>query len=693
MNTENLKRTVGFSAATAIGLGAMLGAGIFVFPGLAGGKAGFAAIISFLIGGAIALAAAICTAELSTAMPQSGGGYFFISRSFGRFWGTLTGIGQWVGLIFACAFYLVSFGEYAVTLFEELGINGLGFKKLWAFCFTLLLLLLNILGTKKVGRIQNIMIISLTAILVTMLSYGIVDLFLINERTAAFDNILPDSKLTIFTTTALIFTSYLGFVQIANISAEIRQPAKNLPRSLIGSVLIATALYAFVMTVCTFTFTREELKNFGETATIEVAREILGNWGAVVILIGGLLAALSSANASVISASRGVFALSKDRLISKKASKINKRFGTPHISLLLVCLPVAVMLMRSDLAVFAEVASFLHLMIYGAICLSVLKLRRENPTWYVPAFKVPGSEFIAGFGAVSCFSLVFFMQKTSILISLGILVLASIYYLVYVRKINLELHTPVPPHIDPGLFSPNILVPIDITAEKKDLPYPVLKAMPESRLLLLGFKETPEQSESEQSEEEYGEEGKEKLKSVTKHLEDADYDFESELIFSNDIKSQIEQVIETEDPNFILTLKPLSELQQIVIPIYNQTQINNQLNTIVHNLQENKTMTIKVLLFPEEKEDGASNETQLKKALEQQLGLIHARVDDYEIFHNEKSTPEALVQKISDRTDLVIWPEADPGERQVFLNNILEKESIDTSSPIIMILKKKSDQK
>ena len=77
--------------ATSIGLGAMLGAGIFVFPGLAGGYAGFAAIISFLIGGIIALLTAACTAELATAMPQSGGGYFFISRSFGTFWGTFPG--------------------------------------------------------------------------------------------------------------------------------------------------------------------------------------------------------------------------------------------------------------------------------------------------------------------------------------------------------------------------------------------------------------------------------------------------------------------------------------------------------------------------------------------------------------------------------------------------------------------------
>lgn len=137
MNPNKLKRTIGLIAATSIGLGAMLGAGIFVFPGLAGGSAGFAAIISFIIGGIIALLVAACTAELATAMPQSGGGYFFISRSFGTFWGTLTGISQWIGLIFACAFYLVSFGAYAITFLTELNITGFSSTKILVIFFLL----------------------------------------------------------------------------------------------------------------------------------------------------------------------------------------------------------------------------------------------------------------------------------------------------------------------------------------------------------------------------------------------------------------------------------------------------------------------------------------------------------------------------------------------------------------------------
>jgi len=689
LNTNKLKRTIGLVSATSIGLGAMLGAGIFVFPGLAGGDAGFAATISFFIGGIIALFTAACTAELATAMPQSGGGYFFISRSFGAFWGTLVGISQWIGLIFACGFYLVSFGEYALSFLEELNITWTISTKIFSFGFTLILLILNIGGTKKVGHIQNLMVISLTIILVLIFSYGLIDFFGFEDNATAFSEIAPEGTRSIFTTTALIFTSYLGFVQIANIGAEIKQPSKNLPWSLLGSVLIAMSLYIFIMVVCIVTFPQEELKKFGETATIEVARKILGNWGAIVVLFAGLLATLSSANASMISASRGVFALSKDKLISYKASIINKRFGTPHIALILVTVPVLIMLFRSRLEVFAEVASSLHLIIYAGICLSVIKLRITKPTWYIPTFRIPAAKIIAGLGFVSCLTLLFFMQKTSILISLGVLLLATAYYFLYVRRREIKLNSPEPPHIDSDFFNPSILIPVDISQEKKDLPMAILDAMPISKLLLLGFKETPEQSESEQSEEEFAKEGEKKLENIKNELEDAQINFESKLIFSNKIASQIKEIIKEEEPQFILTLRPIANLNQLVIPIYDLSQINTELNTIIYSLHSPKATKIKVLLFTEGEGD-SSNEAQLKQAVKNQFSLININVYDYEVHEKEKASSKKFIQELPEKTDLLIWSEAEPSQLDFFLSIILEKESTEIASPIIMILKGKN---
>jgi len=690
LNTDTLKRTIGFVSATSIGLGAMLGAGIFVFPGLAGGQAGFAAIISFLIGGIIALAVAACTAELATAMPKSGGGYFFVSRSFGNFSGTVTGIAQWIGLVFACAFYLASFGEYVLAILAELNIRWNGSTKIFSFCFTLFLLTINILGTKKVGRLQNLMVISLTIILVLIFTYGLIDYLGFEEKSTAITEIAPGGVQSIIKTTALIFTAYLGFVQIANIGSEIKKPSKNLPRSLIWSVLIAMSLYAFIMLICTITFPQEELQKFGETATIEVARKMVGNWGAIVVVFGGLLAALSSANASMISASRGVYAISKDELISKKASKINTRFGTPHIALILVTVPITIILIRSKIEVFAEVASFLHLIIYAGICLSVLKLRVANPTWYIPTFRIPAAKIVAGLGGICCLGLLGFMQTESVIIGSGVLVFSTAFYFFHVRRKKINLSTPKPPHIDAQFINPEILIPIDISKEKKDLSSPILNAMPISNLLLLGFKETPEQTESDQSEEKYRKEGEEKFERIVSQIEEAKYDFDSKLIFGNEITSQIKEVIDEEKFQIILALKPHSVLNQVVIPIHDSSQVNTKLSTLIYNLHSQNRIKIKVFLFSTDNDD-SSDDFELEKVLENQFSVVNIHSKDYKLIKKEDVPSKNLIRNLTNKGDLVIWSESKKDNRNDFLNLILEKDSDNISSPIIMILKEEGD--
>ncbi|MDX1685893.1 MAG: APC family permease, partial [Saprospiraceae bacterium] len=617
MKGDKLKRTIGLTAATSIGLGAMLGAGIFVFPGLAGGDAGFGAIFSFLIGGVVALLVALCTAELATAMPQSGGGYFYVSRAFGPFFGTVAGISQWMGLIFASAFYLLSFGEYATSFLAEMDIEWTTSRKLFSFIFTFILLIINILGTRKVGWFQNIMVISLTTVLVLIFSYGVIDFLGVENKPTAYSEIIPKSPLSVFTTTALIFTSYLGFVQIANIGAEIKKPSKNLPLSLIGSVLIATTLYVFVMWVCIATVPYEELNELGENATIETARKLLGRPGALAVVFAAILAALSSANASIISASRSVFALSKDVIIPDTASRINSRFGTPHIALIFVAVPVALILLRDRLEVFAEVASILHLIIYAGICFSVLRYRRNPPFWYIPTFRLKAAKYVSGIGGFSCLVLILFMRSTSILISVGIVLLIVAYYLFRLRKKNIKLEIHDPPHLNLNILNPSVLIPVDISEPKKDLPKEMLKAIPISRMLLLGYLETPEQSESEQSKEEFTEKGKEKMEDIIQELQEAAANFDNELIFGTEVKDQIRQVIEEEDFEFILKLEPVANLSALVIPIHDKKQINTKLSTIIYKIKDQRPVAIKVVLVKSDEDDDL-NETQIKTALEHQ---------------------------------------------------------------------------
>ncbi|NBB74117.1 MAG: amino acid permease, partial [Bacteroidetes bacterium] len=150
-----LERTLSLSQALAIGTGTMVGAGIFVFPGLAAGEAGPAAMGSFAIGAIIALLVALPTSELATAMPESGGGYYFISRGMGTLLGAMVGIGQWLGLVFASAFYLMGFGYYLADIVRTLGV-GLDVSVSGVALVTALLLTgVSVTGTKNTGSLQS----------------------------------------------------------------------------------------------------------------------------------------------------------------------------------------------------------------------------------------------------------------------------------------------------------------------------------------------------------------------------------------------------------------------------------------------------------------------------------------------------------------------------------------------------------
>ncbi|MBX0285072.1 APC family permease [Halomicroarcula sp. F28] len=434
-----LERTIGLVGGLAIGIGTMIGAGIFVFPGLAASTAGPAASLSFAIGGVIALLVALPTAELATAMPRSGGGYYFVSRSLGTAAGAIVGLGLWLGLVFASAFYLVGLGHYATAVLAEVGIElGVNPVVAIALLFGVVLTALSIGGTENTATLQNYVVGILLVVLTVFLTYGVLDALGVFGREAPPSVFFSQGTFPVLTTAALVFTSYLGFAQVATVAGEIKQPSRNLPRAMIGSVLIVTVFYVVTIFVATSAFGADRLGTFGETAMVEVAREFLGLPGAVAILFAGLLATFSSANASILSASRAVYALSRDALLPRRASEVNLRFGTPHVALLAAGGPILVLVATGEVELLAEVASFLHLVMYGLICVALLVLRRRNPEWYTPSYRVPGYPVVPVVGALASFGLVAFMQPASIVVGVGVMILSYLWYRYYASGVRLQ---------------------------------------------------------------------------------------------------------------------------------------------------------------------------------------------------------------------------------------------------------------
>jgi APA family basic amino acid/polyamine antiporter len=434
-----LERTIGLTGGLAIGIGTMIGAGIFVFPGLAAENAGLAATLSFTIGGIIALLVALPTSELATAMPRSGGGYYFISRGMGTAYGAIVGLGLWLGLVFASAFYLVGLGHYASAVLAELGI-AIGFDPVIGvgIVFGIALTALSIGGTENTASLQNAVVGILLVVLTVFLSYGILDALGVFGRTSAPEAFFSQGVFPVFTTAALVFTSYLGFAQVATVAGEIKEPSRNLPLAMVGSVVVVTIFYVATIFVATSAFGAARLGTFGETAMVEVAREFLGLPGAIAILFAGLLATFSSANASILSASRAVYALSRDALLPRKASAVNLRYGTPHVALLAAGGPILVLVATGQVELLAEVASFLHLVMYGLMCIAMLSLRRRSPSWYDPSFRVPGHPVVPILGALASFALIAFMNLASIVIGVAVMLGSYVWYRYYAGDVSLK---------------------------------------------------------------------------------------------------------------------------------------------------------------------------------------------------------------------------------------------------------------
>jgi amino acid transporter len=434
-----LERTIGLVGGLAIGVGTMIGAGIFVFPGLAAGRAGPAAAGSFAIGAVVALLVALPASELATAMPRSGGGYYFISRGLGTLAGAVVGLSLWLGLIFASAFYLMGFGHYAAAVFAEIGVSpGVNPVMPLALVFAVVLTGLSMTGTENAAKLQNVVVALLLGILTVFLAYGGLDALGVFGRPSTPERFAPFGYAPVLRTAALVFTSYLGFAQVATVAGEIKDPGRNLPLAMVGSVLLVGVFYVATIFVATSAFESGTLAGFGETAMVEVARDFVGPVGAVAILLAGLLATVSSANASILSSSRALFALSRDALVPRRASEINLRYGTPHVALALAGGPVLGLVLLGRVEVLAEVASFLHLLMYGLICVALLALRRNEPDWYDPAFRVPGYPVVPVVGGVASFALILFMQPLSQAVGLAIMAAAAGWYVYYARDVGLR---------------------------------------------------------------------------------------------------------------------------------------------------------------------------------------------------------------------------------------------------------------
>jgi amino acid transporter/nucleotide-binding universal stress UspA family protein len=428
MADEELAKDLGPLAALTIGVGTMIGAGIFVLPGVAAAEAGPLVILSFIVGGLVAVLTAFSASELGTAMPKAGGAYYYINHALGPLFGSIAGWGNWMGLAFASAFYMLGFGQYVTEFLSVPSVGFLSPAQLGALVAGSLFVLVNYVGAKETGRLQNVIVVTLVGILTVFSVVGAFHADLSTLRPFAPNGITP-----LLPTTGLIFVSYLGFVQITSVGEEIQNPGKNLPRAVIGSVVIVTTIYALVLLVLLSVVELDVVAN-NDTAVVEVASMLMGSAGAAALTFGGLLATASSANASILASSRINFAMGRDKLVSNWLNDIHDRFTTPYRSIGVTGGLILLFVVIGDVEVLAKAGSVLHLIIYGLLNVALIVMREADTENYDPSYRVPLYPYTPVLGALTSFGLIGFMASAEIALAVVFVVGATGWYFLYARR-------------------------------------------------------------------------------------------------------------------------------------------------------------------------------------------------------------------------------------------------------------------
>jgi len=357
--------------AAFLGIGAMVGAGIFALLGEAATVAGSAVWLSFLLAGTVASLLGYTVVKLGVRYPSSGGLFAYLIQGFGN--GRLVGIAAWLGyfaaIVIVCSMVAVSFGAYATSLFV-----GDDAWSGWDNVFTTLVVIamagVSIVGSKLVDRAQSLIVIALLAVFAVFIAVTIVD---IDFDLLAFSGYPPFTD--IVASVALTFFAYLGFSVITFAAGDLRDPGRELPVAMYAALGVTTVLYLLISIGVFGTLTAEQAIGYGETAIAEAARPALGEAGFVMMAIAALLATASSVNATLY-ASGGLTSMLAAQGQFPTFFGRGSRLG-PHAGLLITSGLVLVVSNIVDLSAIASVGSACSLMIFLLIGLAALRLRAE----------------------------------------------------------------------------------------------------------------------------------------------------------------------------------------------------------------------------------------------------------------------------------------------------------------------------
>lgn len=424
-----------------LGIGAIIGTGIFVLTGTGAVTAGPGLVLSFVIAGLACLFAALSYAEFASTVPVSGSVYTFTYASMGEFLAFIIGWDLILEYMLAASAVSAGWSGYFVSFLNGIGVHipveltaapgGLKghvtYFNLPAFIILMVITFLLYFGIKESKRVNNIMVIMKIAVILLFILVAVK--YVKPENWTPF---VPFGTSGVLSAAALVFFAFIGFDAVASAAEETKNPSRNLPRGIITSLLICTLLYVVVSAIMTGIV---PFMNFeGVSHPVSLVLQVAGqNWVAGIVDVGAILGMTTVMLVMLYGQTRVMFAMSRDGLVPKVLSKVHPKHKTPYINTLFFGTLSALMGGFIPLDELASLVNIGTLSAFILISVAVIVMRKTQPD--LPrAFRCPAVPLIPILAILSCGLLIYKLGAITFVRFLIWLAIGLVVYFLYSRK-------------------------------------------------------------------------------------------------------------------------------------------------------------------------------------------------------------------------------------------------------------------
>lgn len=393
MAPTGLRRQLGLFDAVTIGLGSMIGAGIFVALAPAARAAGTGLLAGLAIAAVIAYCNATSSARLAAVYPASGGTYVYGRERLGAFWGYLAGWGFVVGKTASCAAMALTVGFYAWPSHAHAV----------AVAAVVALTAVNAVGVQKSAWLTRMIV----AVVLTVLAVVVVTALGANGFGASAFTLSHSSALGVLQAAGLLFFAFAGYARIATLGEEVRDPARTIPRAIPIALGITLVVYALVAVAALAVLGPDRLAA-SEAPLAQMAADVGASWLPPLVRVGAVVAAVGSLLALILGVSRTTLAMARDRHLPTALAAVHPRFGVPHRAELAIGVVVAILAATTDIRGAIGFSSFAVLVYYAVANASAWTLSPDEgrPPRLIPivgmlgcgvvAFALPAASILAG---------------------------------------------------------------------------------------------------------------------------------------------------------------------------------------------------------------------------------------------------------------------------------------------------------